>query len=220
MFWHLYLAHLIGDYPLQPNWMVKIKHTWYGLLLHVGVHLAVLLVIVGAARRVLWPYLLALTFVHFGIDLLKNGFTKYQPQWVAGPYLFDQLLHLSSVLLVASWINQAIAADELLESGRWLVYTGGYLIATYAWFITERVLVHADEGYRRELVAQLWPRMLARAAMVTAWLWGWQLLVIGMAPLIGMNIQLPYKSATYRRQMLVIDIGVALAAAILIRWAR
>lgn len=40
------LAHLLGDYVLQPDWMARMKSTRRGLLLHIGVHLATLLIVV------------------------------------------------------------------------------------------------------------------------------------------------------------------------------
>ena len=73
VFWMLMLAHLVGDYPLQPDWMVQAKRTWRGLTLHVGVHLAMLLILAGTGRSAFWPFLLALAAMHFAIDFQLAG---------------------------------------------------------------------------------------------------------------------------------------------------
>ena len=38
MFWYLLLAHFVGDYPLQTDWMVKFKSKWFGLGSHIVAH--------------------------------------------------------------------------------------------------------------------------------------------------------------------------------------
>ena len=47
LFWYLYLAHLLADYPLQTDGLMRVKDRWWGRGLHVGVHLAVVPVGVG-----------------------------------------------------------------------------------------------------------------------------------------------------------------------------
>jgi hypothetical protein len=75
MFWWLYLAHLLSDYPFQPTWMVTNKTRWPVLLLHSGVHFVTSFVLIGQARTLVWPYLLLLTTIHFTIDLVKMRLT-------------------------------------------------------------------------------------------------------------------------------------------------
>lgn len=218
MFWLLYLAHFLGDYPLQPGWLVEAKRNWPGLTLHVSIHLATMLVLVGSIRRLVWPYLLLLAALHFVIDVLKNLFFKYRPQWVAGPHLFDQFLHLLSILLVASLIQRAVPENLLPENQVWPVYAIGYLVATYVWFITERVLSYGDEGYQREVIAQLWPRMITRAVLVTVFLLGGQFLLAAV-PAAAATVQIPYVSGTYGRRALVTDLCVALVMMLFIQLA-
>jgi hypothetical protein len=216
MFWTFFLAHLIGDYPLQTSWMVQAKRTWWGLTLHVMVHLVVLLVLVGPARRELWLYLLALAAIHFGIDTLKNLINKYRPQWVVGPYIFDQLLHLLSFPLIVAWIERTRPAITLPVARPWLLYAIGYLLATYVWYITERILSHKDEAYKREMAAQLWPRMAARALLVTIFLLNWPLL-LGISALAATTAPIPYITGNYGRRALLTDIVVALVIMIFLK---
>jgi hypothetical protein len=216
MFWTFFLAHLIGDYPLQTSSMVQAKRTWSGLTLHVIVHLVLLLILVGAARRDLWPYLLALAAIHFGIDTFKNLLNKYRPQWVVGPYIFDQLLHLSSFLLIIVWIERTRPAITLPVARPWLLYAIGYLLATYVWYITERILAHNDEAYKREMAGQLWPRMAARALLVTVLLLAWRLL-LGIGSLVALTAHIPYVTGAYGRRALLTDIVVALVVVIFLK---
>src|SRR4029079_4542500 len=114
----LFLAHLIADYPLQTNWLGQAKRHWPGLTIHVAIHLLVLLVICLPYTGLLWPYLLALAATHFAIDAFKNFLARRRPHWVNGPYLFDQLLHLISILAISYWANATLPAGWPIERSR------------------------------------------------------------------------------------------------------
>lgn len=218
MFWLLYLAHFLGDYPLQPGWLVEAKRNWRGLVLHVSIHLAVMLFIVGPVRRFIWLYLLLLAGLHFAIDVLKNLFFRYRPKWVVGPHVLDQFLHLLSILLIAGWIQRIVPQTWLPGYQVWPIYAMGYLLATYVWFITERVVSYADQAYQRELTAHLWSRMITRALLVTLFLLAWRFLAAAI-PLIATTVQIPYVGGSYGRRALVTDLCVAVAATLFIRLA-
>jgi hypothetical protein len=225
LFWYLYLAHLLADYPLQTDGMMRVKDRWWGRALHVGVHIAVLLLVVGPSRRALWPFLLALSAVHFVLDSGKRWLARLRPQWVVGPYLLDQLLHLGVILLVVAWIRVTLPATLLPPDRRWPVYAGGFLLATCVWYVTERVLAHDHEDYLREVIDQHWPRMGVRAGLLALFLLSPRLVVLQRPPkpgaltLLGLPLSVPYLSRSYRRRALVLDIVVPLVAAVLIAWA-
>ena len=97
----LLLAHILGDFVLQPTKWVKHKRkkgfrSPY-LLAHIGVHLLALLVLLRFESR----YLLGIAFIgitHYAIDLLKIRFTTKKnstPLFVA-----DQIAHLAVLNLV------------------------------------------------------------------------------------------------------------------------
>lgn len=215
VFWMLMLAHLIGDYPLQPDWMVRAKQTWPGLMVHVSVHLAVLLILAGTGRSVLWPFLLALAAIHFAIDTFKNWLGRVRPDWVSGPYIFDQFLHLISLLVVAAWIVAAVPPDAVPYYGTWMIYVWGFLAATYAWYITERILVRRNTSYLAEVNGQRWARMAARG------LWLALFLMLGRA-LNGATAAavvaapLPYLSGRHRSRALATDVAVSLVTALIV----
>ena len=215
VFWLLLLAHLVGDYPLQPDWMVQAKKTWPGLTLHVGVHLALLLLLAGTGRPVLWPFLIALAAMHFAIDAFKNWFGRVRPELISGSYIFDQFLHLISLLVVTVWINTALPPDAIPHYGSWMIYASGFLAATYAWYITERILVRLQAGYLAEVNKQRWTRMAARG------LWLALFLLIGRAlglhsAMAAVTVPLPYLSGRYRGRALATDTAVALVTAIVV----
>lgn len=215
-FWALLLAHLIGDYPLQPNWMVGIKRTWAGLALHVMTHLAVLLVLARPSLMAIWPYLLGLSFIHFAIDVLKNQIWQRWPHWVVGPYLFDQGLHIASILLVGAWIEGVDPGAVYLIPGPWLVLGCALVFVTFAWFITERVVFYGTPAYTQEVIRQRWSRMAIRAILVLAIVWIGQPQGSGPLAMVAVAPWLPYLPGPYRRRALLTDLVVALAAALVV----
>lgn len=216
VFWMLLLAHLVGDYPLQPDWMVQAKKTWRGLTLHVGVHLAMLLLLAGTGRSVLWPFLLALAAMHFAIDACKNWLMVARPSWVSGPYIFDQFLHLVSLLVVAAWIDTAVPTDAMPHYGSWMVYASGLLAATYAWYITERILVRNHAAYLAEVNGQRWARMAARGLWLVLFLVAGSAAQGGAGVVTAVAAPLPYLSGRFRGRALVTDVAVSLVTAVVL----
>lgn len=212
-FWALVLAHLLGDYPLQPNWMVGIKRSWAGLALHILTHLAVLLVLVRPSLMAVWPYLLGLSLVHFIIDIFKNQVWQRHPDWVVGPYLFDQGLHVVSIFLIGSLIEQAAPGATYILPRPWLILGSGFVFVTFAWFITERVVFYRTPAYTAEVVSQKWLRMAARTLLLVVVVWIGKPALFGIAPLAAVALPLPYLSGQYRHRALLTDVIVALAAA-------
>lgn len=215
LFWMFVLAHLLGDYPLQTDWLVSVKRTWWGLALHVGIHLLVLVILAGRGLPILWPYLVALAVIHYAIDSFKNWLSRARPRWVNGPYIFDQFLHLLSMLLVAGWVQTNPAAQQSIApfffSTVWTALLIGLLFCTVVWYISERVLTHATPAYQREVIDRRWPRIFVRATLF------FLLLALGEeAGLLVLPLALlPYPTPAFRRRAALTDVAVALVAALL-----
>jgi hypothetical protein len=207
MFWHLFLAHLIGDYPLQSDWLVENKRSLWGLSLHVAIHLAVTLLILGVASAEAWPKVLLLIAVHFILDLVKSSSVGRWPKHDGLQYALDQVLHIASIFLVARWIEGDIEPALMPINTTWTIYAIGYLLVTYVWYITERLFTLADEGYQTQLDQQFWPRMITRAVMLTVFLFIGQSLEIAV---MGMALKLPYRTGPHRKRILVVDVIVSL----------
>lgn len=99
----LVLAHLAGDFLLQPASWVEAKEKKklgaYQLYLHVVIHWALIMLLVWDGNFLKWAIFIAI--VHFVIDILKlylqNNRTKRR-------YFFaDQLAHLISIYLIYCW---------------------------------------------------------------------------------------------------------------------
>src|ERR1700758_3537125 len=108
----LLVAHLVADFPLQPDWMIRHKRNPAVLLLH-G------LIVTGTAALALggWPaqVLLILVGTHLVMDaikgyLLKNSLTSFT---------LDQLVHLVGLCLlggaIASLMVGAIVIRKATE---------------------------------------------------------------------------------------------------------
>jgi hypothetical protein len=218
MFWYLIFAHLMADYPLQPTWMVLKKTNPSVLFLHTAIHFGAMLAVVGAVRQAIWPYLVVLAVIHFGIDLGKNWVNERRPGWVVLPYIVDQIFHYISIWFVSVWIVRQAGALPLPITTDWLIYANTYLFVTYVWFISERILAYTDSTYRKEVVEQLWTRMFARAAFLSGFLFFWRwFLPAAFRPTVAFPV--PYFSGRYGTRALVTDLGVALVGMVFILWA-
>lgn len=120
----LLLAHLLGDFVLQPATWVKKKARlgikspafWWHITLHGA--LSWLLI----ARLEFWPWALAITLLHGGVDQLKfymekkgnlsadsiTGYPGYRRRW----FWWDQLLHVV-ILTVIAVLWQAQSAHNM-----------------------------------------------------------------------------------------------------------
>lgn len=213
----LFLAHLIADYPLQTTWLVKAKRTLPGLTLHVGIHLGVLLLICLPYTASLWPYLLLLAISHFAIDSFKNLLARRRPQWVAGPYLFDQFLHILSIWAIGLWIEASLPGGWPIDRP-WQVYAIAFLLVTWVWYISELVLFQASHDYWVELLQHKWTRIAARAILLALLVWVERLLA-NSAPVMAATALVPYVSGSFCRRALLTDVTVTAVVAILLWFA-
>ncbi|WP_179320424.1 DUF3307 domain-containing protein [Winogradskyella helgolandensis] len=94
----LILAHLIGDFFLQPEYWVKdkekkkLKSVW--LYVHVAVHLSLMFIIVWDVSYT--PLILGISLLHLIIDGLK--LTLHRKKTKRLFFFIDQLLHIISIV--------------------------------------------------------------------------------------------------------------------------
>ncbi|WP_223034990.1 DUF3307 domain-containing protein [Hanstruepera marina] len=120
----LILAHLIGDFFLQPKKWVKDKEKKKlkspKLYIHVAIHIAIMFLIVWDLTK--WPLLIAIGVFHFLIDTSKLLFQtkKTKRLW----FFVDQLLHLLSII-IAFYIftDNTLKADKLFTENTVLLLT-------------------------------------------------------------------------------------------------
>jgi hypothetical protein len=96
----LVLAHIIGDFFLQPQKWVKdkekkkLKSVW--LYAHIAVHLGLMLVLVW--DFLYWKLILSITVIHFVIDALKILLQNKNNKRLL--FFIDQLLHFATILIL------------------------------------------------------------------------------------------------------------------------
>ena len=111
----LVLAHLLGDFVLQPNsWVAdkeRKKHLSLYLYLHVLLHFLLAYALVG--QREFISFALVLALLHGVIDLLKLHFQteNTKRRW----FVADQVLHLLVLLLIAFGYQNGFDGTYILE---------------------------------------------------------------------------------------------------------
>lgn len=118
----LLLAHILGDFVLQPDrWILEKrekKQRATALYLHLGVHTLALLILLQFNFKY-WPGMAVILISHFLIDLaklylensIKNG-------WL---FLFDQLAHLLVILWVVYFYHPFLIDTAVLFSPAYLL---------------------------------------------------------------------------------------------------
>ena len=107
---YLILAHLLGDFVLQPNklvlWKIKSK---MGILVHALVHFCIniLVLLPFIIKGAFWliPCALFIAVIHFCIDQTKINYDLKHDKKVL-PFLTDQLLHLLTILIAYFFLGK------------------------------------------------------------------------------------------------------------------
>jgi hypothetical protein len=95
----LFLAHIIGDFFLQPKKWVKNKEDKKlkspKLYIHIVIHFILLFIVIWDIT--LWPIIVLIGISHYIIDALKLSFQKKKSKrlW----FFIDQVLHTISILI-------------------------------------------------------------------------------------------------------------------------
>jgi hypothetical protein len=104
LLWRLLLAHVIADFPLQPDYLIAAKRKAGGLIIHA--------VLFGLTATVMCrqyigrfyelPMVLAgLTVFHGLLDWGKSALTRKIGRDTLSLFLADQMLHISSLIFAA-----------------------------------------------------------------------------------------------------------------------
>lgn len=140
IFIKLLLAHLIGDFVLQPNsWVADKtvrKHKSGYLYLHILLHGMLAWALVADVKFGLYALLLAVC--HGIIDLLKLSFQKENTR--RGWFIADQILHLLVVIGIALLWNKVDFSQYEIDSRFWIYATGVLLLTTPASIVIKNVI--------------------------------------------------------------------------------
>ncbi|PWS28954.1 DUF3307 domain-containing protein [Pedobacter yonginense] len=137
----LILAHLIGDFFLQPNSWVKDKETKKlksgKLYLHVAIHI-VLIFIVFLSFDV-WRAALSIGLLHLIIDACKALFQTKKNARIL--FFVDQVVHFSSIVFIWHlFYKGSIDISFLNHTNSWVIIAGA-LFLTMPTSILMRVII-------------------------------------------------------------------------------
>lgn len=128
IFVKLLLAHLLGDFLLQPtSWVLdkeNRKHKSIYLYIHTLLHFILAWILVGISDFVWFAVVLAVT--HGGIDFLKLHFQKNKTKrnW----FVIDQLLHLIVIMTITLFYTNERIDFTAFDNQFWIIATGILLL--------------------------------------------------------------------------------------------
>ncbi len=140
IFVKLLLAHLIGDFILQPNsWVSDKEHRVYRspyLYLHTLLHGVLAFVIIG--KTDFFGYAFALALSHGFIDFLKLKFQKKKTKrnW----FIVDQLLHLVVLVVISLLYNGQIIDFSFMDNQFWIMLTALVLLTKPTSIIIKNII--------------------------------------------------------------------------------
>lgn len=113
-FLRLLLGHMIGDFFLQPYWLVLAKRKgWMGLFIHVGVVTFITAVFLWASIPNWWVWVIVLYVGHLFIDQFRTFiFTDNSKGKGLLLLLLDQLAHILLIALIA-WLATGWTTADL-----------------------------------------------------------------------------------------------------------
>ncbi|QTY26546.1 DUF3307 domain-containing protein [Flavobacterium sp. CS20] len=127
----LLIAHIIGDFVLQPNTWIsekkRKKHKSKYLYYHILVHTIALLLLLKLDFS-LWPYILMILLSHFVIDLAKLYLQNSKNE--RRLFFIDQGLHLSVIGLVVDLNFPFSIGFDNIFSGNFLLTLLSILMLT------------------------------------------------------------------------------------------
>jgi hypothetical protein len=129
LFVKLLLAHLIGDFILQPTYWVidkeSKKHKSIYLYIHTVLHGVLAFIFVLKTDFILWAILLAIS--HGLIDFLKLNFQK--PATKRNWFAVDQILHLTVIMIITKY-HSHLSLDLNFFNNHFLILVTGIVFLT------------------------------------------------------------------------------------------
>jgi len=215
MFWNLLLAHLLGDFVFQTDWMVKKRDNLWVLAWHASIHFVLMLFFAGQVRSVIWPFLLVLAIMHFLQDRIKINITNKRTDWVSKGFIIDQGIHYVIIWSVVYLFKNTTGSVEVAQKPSWVLVAIAYVCVSYVWFIIERIFNLSNLDYLQNINATKFSRMLSRTGLISLFLLLRTWTTAGMA--IGFSN--PYPQSEFRQKAMLTDISVSLIAMVFLVWA-
>lgn len=201
------LGHVVGDFVLQPYWLVLAKRKgWVGLLIHVGVVTFISAILIWGTFPNWWVWVIVLFLIHLFIDQFRTFiFTNNSKGKGLLLLILDQLSHLISIAFIA-WIATGftpgdvalVFSPEATNQQRWIAYLIGLAIIVSSVPVFEAeitVAIWAAQGQetnqtvRIDAQDRVWgslERIVAIGLILTGW---WFLVPIAFIPRLIMMLR-------------------------------
>jgi len=142
----LLLAHILGDFVLQPyNWVKdkeEKKHRSIYLYLHAMVHAVTLLVVLGFDKKY-WLGVVIIVSTHLIIDWIKVSIeSKAYSRWL---FAVDQLAHLTVIAFVVHWYEPYTLPLEPLGHPKLLLLVTAILSVTLVSSVIMKIIMQPWE---------------------------------------------------------------------------
>lgn len=140
IFVKLLLAHLLGDFLLQPTaWVLDKENKKYRsryLYIHTFLHGILAWIFVG--EMAFGWFALALALAHGSIDLLKLQFQKDKTKrsW----FVVDQILHFITIVLIATFYKNLTVDFSVFNNQFWILLTGIIFLTKPASIVIKNII--------------------------------------------------------------------------------
>jgi len=172
----LYLGHLLGDFVLQPGWLVAAKRDGvWGLLLHVALIGLCTAVILGEVVLQLWNIVLLAMAAHLAIEVVTIRIRATSRISGLSVFLIDQGLHVVSLVVLVWLASQLMDIETVTAFGvRASVPALALACATVAAAFMGAIVCHevtnvfGPDSKRRVILPFDWARVYGMLERVTA----------------------------------------------------
>lgn len=128
----LFLAHLIADFLLQPNWLVQWKEKRvFGVIAHAAIHGFIMLIVLLPFRPEAFITVVIVALLHGIIDQAKIAYQKKHKSF-EGAFLLDQIAHFMTLVAAIFIMRPAFHIFWISEAGRgifWLLFFFSFAFA-------------------------------------------------------------------------------------------
>ncbi|RKZ31000.1 hypothetical protein DRQ36_03545 [bacterium] len=190
LLWRFVLAHVVADFPLQPDALIQAKRKFAGVVFHAALFGIALAMVMGRYLEVTAVVfaVVGLTVFHGLVDWAKSLITKKLGRESIYYFLGDQALHLASLFVVAYLLRfrviMPVPAYPPLAIGIVAVWAVPIIVElARSEFAGEELEPHSALGAKRGKLG-----MLERAGFFAAGLgFGWFLfcLLVAVPRIIG-----------------------------------